>query len=139
LIVLLLAISIGVAGPAEDAEADLERTELAFARTMAERDHEAFRGFLADDVVFFGAGQPLRGKQVVAETWMPFFKGPDAPFSWKPEVVAVLDSGDLGLTSGPVLDPEGKRIATFNSVWRRQKDGSWKIVFDRGCSPCDGD
>ena len=130
---------IGGAGASETIETVLERTELAFARTMAERDHEAFKGFLAADVVFFRAGKPLRGKRVVAEAWKGFFEGPAAPFSWKPEVVAVLDGEDLGLTSGPVLDPDGKRIATFNSVWRRQDDESWKIVFDRGCPPCEGD
>lgn len=31
------------------------------------------------------------------------------------------------------LDPEGNRIGTFNSIWRLNADGVWKIVFDRGC------
>jgi hypothetical protein len=48
-------------------------------------------------------------------------------------VVSVLDSGSLGLTSGPVFDPEGNQIGTFNSIWRLNADGVWKIVFDRGC------
>ena len=48
-----------------------------------------------------------------------------------------LADGTLGMTSGPVYDPAGQRIGTFNSVWRRGKDGSWKIVFDKGCPPCD--
>jgi hypothetical protein len=47
--------------------------------------------------------------------------------------VEVLDSGTLALTSGPVFDPAGKRIGTFNSVWRRETDGAWKIVLDNGC------
>ena len=57
----------------------------------------------------------------------------DAPFSWRPEVVEVLDSGTLALTSGPVRDPTGKQTGTFNSIWRREPDGRWRVVFDKGC------
>jgi ketosteroid isomerase-like protein len=24
----------------------------------------------------------------------------------------------------------------YNSIWQRQTDGSWRIIFDAGCSPC---
>jgi hypothetical protein len=48
----------------------------------------------------------------------------------------VLDSGRLGITSGPVWDPSHNRIGTFNSVWRREDDGRWRIIFDIGCPPC---
>jgi len=113
--------------------ASLRETETAFARTMADRDHAAFRSFLADEAVFFSGETALRGAGAVAEAWSRFYQGDDAPFSWAPESVAVLESGTLGLSSGPVLDPEGNRVGTFNSVWRRDAGGKWKIVFDRGC------
>ena len=48
-----------------------------------------------------------------------------------------LDSGSLAYSSGPVFDPKGKRVATFNSVWRREADGTWRVVFDKGCNACD--
>jgi hypothetical protein len=51
--------------------------------------------------------------------------------------VEVLDSGTLAMTSGPVFDPAGKRTGTFNSVWRLEPSGEWKIVLDKGCPPCD--
>jgi ketosteroid isomerase-like protein len=117
---------------------ELRATEVAFAATMASRDHEAFVSFLADEAVFYAGDAELRGKESVAAAWKAFFSGPDAPFSWRPEVVTVLESGGLGLTSGPVLDPQGQRIGTFNSVWRRVPDAGWEIVFDRGCPPCGG-
>jgi len=41
------------------------------------------------------------------------------------------------MTSGPVYDPNGQRIGTFNSIWQKQKDGSWQIIFDKGCPPCE--
>ena len=65
--------------------------------------------------------------------WKPLFDGPAAPFSWTPETVVVLDSGTLAHSSGPVKDREGKVTGNFNSVWRRDKDGQWRVVFDKGC------
>jgi ketosteroid isomerase-like protein len=49
----------------------------------------------------------------------------------------VLDSGGLALSTGPVFDPEGHQIGTFSSIWRREPDGSWRVVFDKGCPVCD--
>jgi ketosteroid isomerase-like protein len=111
----------------------VQAAESSFASTMARRDLAAFTSYLSPEAVFFGRAGAQRGKTAVVDSWRPLFEGPDAPFSWRPETVAVLDSGTLGLTSGPVFDPAGKRIGTFNSIWRREADGQWKIVFDKGC------
>ena len=135
--VLLCGASFLGAAPVENAQAEVRERERAFAKTMADRDHAAFVSFLADETVFFGGAGPLRGKKAVAEAWKRFYEGLKAPFSWAPDTAEVLDSGGLAMTSGPVLDPEGKRVGTFNSIWRREADGQWKIVFDRGCPPCD--
>jgi ketosteroid isomerase-like protein len=84
-------------------------------------------------------GRATRGATQVAERWKAFFDGPQAPFSWAPDTVEVLDSGALAMSSGPVRDPSGKRTGTFNSVWRRESDGKWKIVLDNGCPACNCD
>jgi hypothetical protein len=88
----------------------VEDTERAFAKTMADRDFDAFASFLAGETVFFSGKIPLRGKQRVAETWSAYFEGPDAPFSWEPELVAVLESGTLALSSGPVRNSAAARF-----------------------------
>ncbi len=114
----------------------VEGTERSFARTMADRDFEAFLSYLSPETVFFSGDSPLRGRQAVADAWKPYFEEPDAPFSWAPELVVVLDSGTLALSSGPVYDPGGTRVATFNSIWRSDPDGRWRIVFDKGSPEC---
>ena len=116
-----------------DLQAQVRDAERAFAKTMADRDHAAFTSFLADEAIFFGGATPLRGKAAIAAGWKPFFEGPQAPFSWDPDVVEVLDSGRLALSSGPVKDPQGNVIGIFNSIWRREADGRWRVVFDKGC------
>ena len=115
----------------------VRQTEIAFAKSMADRDEAAFARFLSAETVFLTAGKASRGPAEVVSRWKKFFEGPQAPFSWEPEFVEVLDSGMLAMTSGPVRDPSGKRVGTFNSVWRREKDGSWKIVLDNGCPKCE--
>lgn len=112
-------------------------TERAFAKTMASRDHAAFTGFLSEETVFFSGPVPLHGKQKVADWWKKFFEKTDAPFSWEPEQVEVLDSGTLAISSGPVRDPQGKVIATFTSIWRLEAPNTWRIIFDKGNEVCE--
>ena len=111
--------------------------ESAFARTLAARDSQAFTTYVAVDAVFFGRRGTLQGRAAVEAGWQPLFEGPAAPFSWSPQVVEVLESGTLALSSGPVRDPTGRQIGTFNSIWRRDADGQWRVVFDKCCPVCD--
>jgi ketosteroid isomerase-like protein len=104
---------------------------------MADRDLKSFSGYVSEEGVFFGGKGPLRGRGAVVEAWKRFFEAKDAPFSWEPEVVEVLGSGSLALTSGPVHDPEGKLIGTFTTIWRHEPDGRWRVVFDKGCPVCE--
>ena len=108
-------------------------TERAFAKSMADRDFKAFGSFISDDTVFFSGPKPLHGKQAVLDFWARFFK-PDtkAPFSWEPTIVEVLHSGALARSSGPVHDPDGNLFACYDSVWRQESRGQWKIVLDHG-------
>jgi ketosteroid isomerase-like protein len=109
----------------------VEQTERAFADSMARRDHAAFVALLSEQAVFYGP-RFSRGKAEVAAAWKPFFDGPQAPFSWEPDRVDVLADGTLAHSSGPVRDPSGRLIARFNSVWRQEAPGVWRIVFDKG-------
>lgn len=114
-------------------QAEVFAAERAFARSMAERDHAAFTIWLSEQAVFFtGPGEPLRGKAAVAAGWKRFFEGAQAPFSWEPDRVEVLADGQLAHSSGPVRDPSGALVSRFNSVWRQEVPGVWRVVFDRG-------
>jgi uncharacterized protein (TIGR02246 family) len=134
---LLAAAMSGAAIADEDPRArQVADTERAFARSMADRDHAAFTALLSEQAVFFGGGgQVLRGKAAVAAGWKAFFDGAQAPFSWEPDQVQVLADGTLALSTGPVRDPGGKLIARFNSIWRQEAPGQWRIVFDKGQPP----
>ena len=133
---LMVAASLAAGGlhVPQDLQEQVRSAERAFAKTMADRDLEAFSTFVSEEAVFFGGSGILRGKAAVVDGWRPLFGEADAPFSWEPEVVEVLPSGTLAHSSGPVKDPQGTVVATFNSVWRLEADGRWRVVFDKGCS-----
>jgi ketosteroid isomerase-like protein len=119
----------------EDLAARVRARETAFAKTMADRNLSAFATFVSEEALFLGRGV-LRGRTAVTEGWRRYFEGDEAPFSWAPDRVEVVDSGTLAISSGPVFGPDGRRIGTFNSTWRREADGEWRVVLDVGCPPC---
>ena len=118
------------------AQQQVMSTERAFAQTMAGRNHEAFASLLSEEAIFFSGDMPVRGKQSVAADWTRFFEGGGAPFSWEPDRVEVLDSGSLALSTGRIHDPTGKLIGRFNSIWRQEAPGQWRIILDKGSPVC---
>lgn len=139
-------VAVAATGSAPDRAAGLAEvraTELAFAAALMENQPAAFAAFLDEEAVFVGGAEVTRGKAAILEAWKGFFGEARPHFEWHPEVVELSGDGTLGLTRGPwtlrAKDADGKeveRTGIFNSVWRRQADGTWKIVFDAGCSPC---
>jgi ketosteroid isomerase-like protein len=111
--------------------------ESTFAAVFARRDVAAFAAFVAPDAVFIGRAGTMRGKEAVVEGWRELIESAEPPFSWSPQLVEVLPSGGLALSTGPVLNPAGQQVGTFSSIWRREQDGTWRIIFDKGCPVCE--
>ena len=130
-------VAAGGPGTASTVEAEeaVRNTELAFAKAMAERDFNSFVAHLSRDAVFFDDRKIQHGSAEVSAAWKPLFSGAKAPFSWAPDHVEVLASGDLALSTGPVVVND-KVVGRFNSVWRLEAPHTWRIVFDKGEPVC---
>lgn len=122
------AIASALLAPTEQVRA----AERGFAQSMADRNHAKFAEFVSEEAIFFTGKEPYRGKQQVVAGWQRFFQAKEAPFSWQPDRVEVLASGNLALSTGPVYDPAGQLIAHFTSIWRQEAPGIWRIIFDKG-------
>jgi ketosteroid isomerase-like protein len=125
-----------IGGPQPERVAEAER---AFAATMEKRDLKGFASHIAEEAIFMGGSEPprvLRGRAAIVEGWTQYFVDPVPPFSWEPDIVEVLDSGSMAFTSGPVLDPSRQLVARFNSIWRLESDGRWRVLVDRGAPIC---
>ncbi len=125
-----------------DLQESLRETETAFAASVANQDWDQFASFIADEAIFV-AGAVQHGKQAILDGWAVFFQEGAPKLLWRPEVVEIQDDGELGMTQGPFTveqpGPDGTVLSQsgfFNSVWERQADGSWKVIFDAGCPPC---
>jgi uncharacterized protein (TIGR02246 family) len=131
---LLLLTSQVLAGPVDEVRC----REIGFSLAAEARDAERFASFIDADARFVGSSV-LQGTEAIVEAWLVFFSVDGPSIKWRPQFVEVLDDGTLALTRGPyrviAIDEFGNRSeswGTFNSVWRKQDDGSWKVVFDAG-------
>lgn len=111
--------------------AEVKASEIAFAKTMADRKLDKFTDFVAEDAVFNGRSAQI-GRAAVVDAWRRFFDGAQAPFSWGPDAVAPTADGRYAISTGLVYDPEGKVTGRFTSIWRKDADGHWRVVADQG-------
>jgi ketosteroid isomerase-like protein len=129
--ILFLAMSLYAASMfAADAAEEARKSETAFAKAFASQDQEKFFSFVAPDAQFLGPRRVLSGKAKVREVWSHFFEGHKAPFSWAPDRVVANAAGNLALSTGPIHDDEGNLIGNYASIWQKEADGSWRIIFD---------
>lgn len=150
-LVALLALAVGAsaaaaqppssgasAAPADCADRSARRTvveaERAFARQALEAGAQAaFMANLDGASILFRPG-PVPGRAFQAAHPIPDDAG---TLRWSPVWSITASSDDLGVTSGPYEwrparagAPSG--FGTFNSVWRRDAAGVWRVLFDVG-------
>lgn len=127
----------GDSAPA-DSTAEVRCREIAFSRTVENRDLAAFTSFLDTDARFVG-DSVLHGREEITAAWQVFFTEDGPSLKWRPQFVEVLDSGDIALTRGPFRlrskSTDGQAVeqwGTFNTIWRKDEAGEWRVVFDAG-------
>jgi ketosteroid isomerase-like protein len=111
-------------------------TERAFAaRALVVGWKQAFLEYFATDAVGFAEGAAGLAKEQIA-------KRPDPPkevqLLWEPRLGDVSASGEIGYLTGPVRTIVPSRNkgqpthSNYFSVWKRQRDGSYRVVMDVG-------
>ena len=130
------------ASPAAEAKAEtLRHLEAEFMKAAAERGAEGYMSYYAADAVELPNGANiLQGKDTIAKT-MGFLDQKDNHLTWTPVYADIAASGDLGYTYGTYVftskDKDGNPVekhGKYTSIWKKQKDGSWKVVLDMGNS-----
>jgi len=131
---LVMAMLVGLAGNtrAETPIESLVAAERAFAKTSVTTSMRgAFLAFLAPDGIVFRPG-PVNGPEFY--TARPENK---VVLAWEPVVGEISAAGDMGFTTGPwsfrsAPDADPTAYGHYVSVWKKQKDGSWKVAIDVG-------
>jgi ketosteroid isomerase-like protein len=140
--ILLLASVLDVPAFAQEKPSKgadvLLKLEADFAKAVAEHGHAAFVSYFAEDGVELDDGGGITTRDAISKQ-PPWPEG--TSLSWTPVKADMAASGDLGYTYGNYIykskNKEGKVVSSYGkymSVWRKQKDGSWKVVVDMGNS-----
>jgi ketosteroid isomerase-like protein len=117
----------------------LLQADRAFAKATADRGVEGWLSFFADDGAQLAAKKGVvQGKENIRLLMTPLLTDASSRLEWQPTRAEV--SGDMGWTIGRARllhrDADGAwRIAgrmQYLTVWRRQKDGSWRVILDIG-------
>ena len=131
-------VLLGLSTASADVADEVRCREIGFSQSVEHQDLAAFGSFIDADARFVG-GTVLRGVADITAAWAVFFQDNGPTIKWRPQIVEVLEDGKLALSRGPYRtlsrDAEGKLIeqwGTFNSVWRQNADGEWRVVFDAG-------
>jgi ketosteroid isomerase-like protein len=119
----------------------LFQLEADFAADVAKHGHDAFLTYFADDGVEVVDGGGFNTKDAMSKQ-QPWAEG--TSLSWTPVKADMASSGDLGYTYGNYVftarNKEGKLVTNYGkytSIWKKQKDGQWKVVVDMGNSSPD--
>lgn len=119
----------------------LFRLEANFAADVAKHGHDAFLTYFADDGVEVVDGGGFDTKDLMRKR-APWPEG--ATLTWRPVKADMSASGDFGYTYGNYIftakNKDGKVVVNhgkYTSIWKKQKDGQWKVVVDMGNSSPD--
>ena len=117
----------------ETGRAELRGIDSAFsARAVAEGNGAAFGAYVADDGAMLGGeGEMTCGRSAVTRA---FSSPAPGSMTWEARIADVAASGDLGFTVGVATIHGGAqtRWSKYLTVWKRQRDGSWRFVSDGG-------
>ena len=139
--VFVLLSFFGCREPAVDTQAEgeklmqLSRDWSALAETG---NTDSVLMLWSDDAVMMAPGlPPLRGKEAIRKYIEEGAKIPGFKISWEPLEVHVSQRGDMAymLEQNQISfsDSLGNTVVEYNkavTVWRKEKDGSWKNVVD---------
>ena len=111
----------------------------AFDRDTAARGLDGWMSWFAENARIEGAKDVIVGKAALREYYSKMFAGREFRIHWWPVYADVSEDGTLGYTFGRAtiswLDEKGesqKRESRYSTLWRKQTDGGYKVVFDIG-------
>ena len=141
ILLLLAAVSFTTAQKSPKGSDLLMQLEAEFAADVAQHGHAAFVTHFAEDGVEVVDGGGFDNLEAIRKQ-PPWPEG--TTLTWTPVKAGMAASGDLGYTYGNYVftgkNKEGKLVTTYGkytSIWRKQKDGQWKVVVDVGNSSPD--
>jgi ketosteroid isomerase-like protein len=134
IIALLFLTACATTTPSEPNADVLLQRDRDFAKASAARGHLAWQEFLASNAAKpANGGVMLIGPQEIGDNMLAAFAS-GFTLSWEPTRAEISRGGKLGYTWGryrAVVNGKA-REGTYMTVWEKQQDGTWKVLFDTG-------
>ena len=137
--IVVLTTSPAVSASPKPTAEMLKQLEGEFMRAAAQKGSAGYMSYYADDAVEVPNGANLIQGKVEIAKGMGFLDDKNNRLTWTPVGADMSASGDLGYTYGTYefhsKDKDGKPVVEYGkytSIWKRQKDGGWKVVLDMG-------
>ena len=119
-------------------EEAIRAADQEWMKVFAAKDVKKSVDFCLDDGAILAPEAPIAsGRKAIGELFSGFFALPALVISWSPAKAEVARSGEMGYTTGTYQmdfnDPTGKMVkdhGKYVTVWKKQKDGSWKVAYD---------
>jgi len=125
--------------PSSDNASILRQLEGEFMKAAADKGSQGYMSYYADNAVEVPNGAALIEGKVNIAKGMSFLDDKNNQLTWTPVGADISSSGDLGYTYGNYefhsKDKDGKptiEYGKYTSIWKKQVDGSWKVVLDMG-------
>lgn len=117
---------------------EIVKTEKEFEKLVAHKGvAEGFYQFADSNAVIKRERDTLIIGKINIKKYYSSPKYQNATVTWSPESVTVSDGGDMASTYGRYTwiskDAAGNEKISkgvFHTVWKRQKDGTWKYIWD---------
>lgn len=110
-----------------------------FDKATAEKGIDGWLAYFAPNGSMVGdTSKPIIGPAEVRKAMEPLFSDSTFSLRWKPTKSEMLLPGILGYTVGQFIrlkNVTGKMMrwtGSYSTLWMKQPDGSWKVVFDTG-------
>jgi uncharacterized protein (TIGR02246 family) len=113
--------------------------ETQWNQAYVAKDVDKIAAYYADDAVLMGPGSPAaKGKSAIVAELKQMVADPAFSLRFMSSTVDVAKSGDLGYTQGDfqtsMTNPKTHKAVdgqgSYVTVYRKQPDGSWKVVSD---------
>jgi ketosteroid isomerase-like protein len=143
----LLMAALGVAlcacqqAPADQSAAavdEIRAADIAWEKVFTGGDTSAAVAAVEPDGSMLAPNAPIAtGHDAVRAAIAGFYALPDMTLHWQPTKVEAASSGDFGYSMGTYelsfTDPNGQAVTDhrkYVTIWRKQADGTWKVVAD---------
>jgi ketosteroid isomerase-like protein len=143
----IAALSVLVLGacqpkpPADESAAAImavRAADAAWLKALAGRDTTAAVAAVEATGSLLAPNSPMAtGPAAIRKAFEEFYSLPGMTLTWEAVTVGAARSGEVGYSSGPYTltftGPKGKPLTDhgkYVTVWRKQADGTWKVVLD---------